>query len=160
MSFKIVKSRINKNSIFYNVEIVINNRSCIVKSILDTGNLLVDPITSFPVVIVEEKIIRKIISEDIIKSLLESLHGNNIDKIPEGIRTRCKFIPFSSIGRKNGMIIGIKPDYIKVFEEENEIIKKDVIVGISNNDITKNGSYSGLIGLECLKNDKEEKFLI
>ena len=160
ISFKIVKSKITKNSIFYNVKIVIDNKSCIVKSILDTGNLLVEPITSFPVIIVEEKIIKKIISEDIIKILLASLQGNNIDKIPEGIRTRCKFIPYSSIGNNNGMIVGIKPDYIKIYEEENEIIKKDVIVGISNNVLTKNEAYSGLIGLECLNNDKEEKVLI
>ena len=160
ISFKIVKTRISKNSIFYNVEIVIDNKSCIVKLILDTGNLLVDPITSFPVVIVEKKIIKEIIAEDIIKILLESLQGNNINKIPEKIKRRCKFIPYSSIGNNNGMIIGIKPDYIKIYEEEKEIIKKDVIVGISNNVFTKNGAYSGLIGLECLNNDKEEKMLI
>ena len=154
LSFKIVKNRINKNSIFYNIEIVINNKSCIVKVILDTGNLLIDPITSSPVIIVEKNAIREIIPEDIIKRLLESLKGNNVNEISEEMKRRCRFIPFSSIEKTNGIIIGIKPDYIKIYEEDDEIIKKDVVVGISNSNISKNRTYSGLIGLECLDNQK------
>ena len=69
------------------------------------------------------------------------------------MRTRCRFIPFSSIGKKNGIIVGIKLDYIKIYEEDNELIRNDVIAGVSNQTLSKNGSYLGLIGLQLLNND-------
>ena len=157
ISFRIIKGRFNKNSIYYNVEIAINDKTCVVRTILDTGNFLVEPTTLFPVIIVEEKSIQELISEEIIKKISDSLFGNNIEEIPEEIRTRCKFIPFSSIGKRNGMIIGIKPDYIKIFEEEYETIKHNVIIGIIDYELSKNGEYVGLIGLECLKNKIKEQ---
>lgn len=157
VSFKIVKSRLNKNTIFYDVEIVINNKKCMARTILDTGNLLVDPITSAPVIIVEKSVIEEIISKDILKNILELIKTNDYVKIPNNLKTRCRFIPFSSIGKMNGMIVGIKPDYIELYEEGNKIIKKNVIIGITNNALSKKGEYSGLIGLECLNNEIEDK---
>lgn len=150
ISFKIIKNKINRNSIFYNIEIGFKDKKCILKVILDTGNLLVEPITSSPVIIVEEEAIRELISEDILKKILSFLDNNNFELIPEYLKTRCRFIPFSSIGKKNGMIIGIKPDYIKLYEDDNVTIRKDVIIGISDQKLSKNGLYSGLIGLELL----------
>ena len=153
ISFKIIKNRINKSSIFYDIEIGLNDKKCTFKAILDTGNLLVDPITSSPVIIVESKVIKKIISEDILKNILDFSNSNNYENVPEEMRTRCRFIPFSSIGKKNGIIVGIKLDYIKIYEEDNELIRNDVIAGISNQTLSKNGSYLGLIGLQLLNND-------
>ncbi len=60
IGFKIIKNKIDKNSIFYNIEIFYNNNFVTIKTILDTGNLLVEPITSFPVIIVEGRKIDKI----------------------------------------------------------------------------------------------------
>ena len=159
ISFKIIKNKIGKSSIFYNIDIGLNNKICSLKVILDTGNLLVEPITSSPVIIVEKEAIKEIISEDVLEKLLSFSYVNNSKELPEEIRTRCRFIPFSSIGKKNGMIIGIKPDYIKIHEEDNELIRKNVIVGISNVPLSKNGTYSGLIGLELLKNKIEKRYL-
>jgi hypothetical protein len=48
------------------------------------------------------------------------------------------------------MIVGFRPDYIKIYTEDGEEIRRKVIVGIYNNKITKNGLYSGLIGLNLL----------
>ena len=48
------------------------------------------------------------------------------------------------------MIIGFRPDYIKIYTQDGEEIRKKVIVGIYNNNIAKNGIYSGLIGLNLL----------
>lgn len=150
VSLRIIKNRVNNKLIFYKVEIGINNQTCELNAILDTGNLLVDPITSSPVIIVEKEVIRKLISENILKVLLNVMANNNYEDIPENLRLRCRFIPFSSIGKTNGMIIGIRPDYIKIYDEEEKIIRRDGIVGISDQRLSKNGLYSGLIGVDLL----------
>ena len=44
-------------------------------------------------------------------------------------------------------------EFPKIYEEDNELIRNDVIAGVSNQILSKNGSYLGLIGLQLLNND-------
>ena len=61
-----------------------------------------------------------------------------------------KFIPFSSLGNENGMLVGFKPDYIKIYGEE-ENVRTDVIIGIYDGKLTKTNKYTSLVGLNILK---------
>ena len=70
---------------------------------------------------------------------------------------RCSIIPFSSIGKNSGIILGFRPDCIKIYTEDGEKIRKKVIIGIYNNKIAKNGLYSGLIGLNLLNKSSKDR---
>lgn len=159
ISFKIIKSKLTKKDMIYHIDIYYKEKKSSIKAILDTGNLLTDPISSTPVLIVEAQALRNIISENILKNIENILYGK-FKEIDEDIKTRCSIIPFSSIGKNNGMLIGFRPDYIKIHTEDREEIRKKVVVGIYNNKLVKNGLYSGLIGLnllnENLRSDKNE----
>ena len=150
ISFRVIKNKLTKKDMIYDVEIFYKERSSNIKVILDTGNLLTDPITKTPVLIVEVEKLKNIISEEILNNIV---HNNDFENVDEDIKTRCSIIPFSSIGRNNGIILGFRPDYIKIYTEEGEQIRKKVIVGIYNNKIARNGLYSGLIGLNLLNED-------
>lgn len=152
ISFKMIKSKLRKKDMLYDVDIYYKEKKSSIKAILDTGNLLTDPITSTPVLIVEAQKLSDIISKDILKNIENILYGT-LKEIDEDIKTRCSIIPFSSIGKNNGMIIGFRPDYIKIYTEDGEEIRRKVIVGIYNNKIARNGLYSGLIGLNLLNED-------
>ena len=157
ISFKIIKSKLTKKDMLYNIEIFYKENKVTVKVILDTGNFLTDPITNIPVIIVEAQKLKKIIPENILNNIDRIIYNSELEEVNEEFKTRCSIIPFSSIGKKNGMIIGFRPDYIKIYMEEGEKIRKKVIVGIYNNKIAKNGLYSGLIGLNLLnEGDKYE----
>lgn len=152
-SFKTIKNKVNKKDIFCDIEININNKKDIVKMMIDTGNMLKDPISKAPVVIVESERMGKILPKIVIDSISEILGGdekNILEKLPEEYSSKIRIIPFSSIGRKHGMILGIKADDIKIIDEEKII--KNVIVGIYDGKIGKN--YSGLLGIDIL--EKEE----
>ena len=153
ISFKIIKSKLTKKDILYDVEIFYKGKSSRIKVILDTGNLLVDPITKIPVLIVEADKLKKIIPDEILSNMKDVLYNNSFDEIDEDIKARCRIILFSSIGKNNGIIIGFRPDYIKIYTEEQEEVRKKVIVGIYNNKIAKSGLYSGLIGLNLLNDN-------
>ena len=153
ISFRIIKNKLTKKDMIYEVEIFYNEKSSNIKVILDTGNLLTEPITKTPVLIVEAEKLKDIVPEDILNNIEKAIYGDCFKKIDEDIKTRCSIIPFSSIGRNNGIIIGFRPDYIKIYTEEGEEIRKKVIVGIYNNKIAKNELYSGLIGLNLLNED-------
>ena len=153
ISFKIIKNKLTKKDMLYDVDIYYKEEKSSIKVILDTGNLLTDPITNMPVLIVEAEKLTKIIPESVLKDIHSVILENTFEEIDEEIKTRCSIIPFSSIGKNNGIIIGFRPDYIKIYTGYGEEIRKKVIVGIYNNKITRNGLYSGLIGLNLLNQD-------
>ena len=86
---------------------------------------------------------------------------NNIEKLLGGdvkftidedeIFSKVRILPFSSIGNENGMLVGIKVDYINILIDETSKKMKDVIIGIYNKKITKNDEYSAIFGLDILK---------
>lgn len=154
ISFKVIKSKITKKDMIYDVKIYYKEKSVSIKAILDTGNFLRDPITNIPVLIVEATKLADILSANILDNVNNIVTGSEFENIDEDIKKRCSVIPFSSIGKNNGIIIGFRPDYIKIITEDGEEKRKKVIVGIHNNKITKNGLYSGLIGLNLL-NEKD-----
>ena len=157
ISFKIIKNKITKKDMLYDVEIYYKEQKCTIKAILDTGNLLTDPISNVPVIIVEGKKLKNIIPEVILKNIDIVMSDNAFKYIEDDLKRRFSIIPFSSIGKKNGIIIGFRPDYIKIYTEDGEEIRTKVIVGIYNENISKNGLYSGLIGLNLLEIRSDDK---
>lgn len=151
-AFSIVKSKISKKDIFCDIEIKLNEKIIKTTAMLDTGNLLKEPITNTPVVVVEHTLLYECIPKEILNNL-EKIIGGDFEKISNNIReeyiSKLKLIPFSSLGKTNGMLLGIKPEYLKVIREE-EIVTTNVIIGIYNKSLTKNGEYRALMGMENL----------
>ena len=48
------------------------------------------------------------------------------------------------------MLLGVKVDEIEVSYQDMEHKIKDVIIGIYNGVLSRNGKYSGLIGLDII----------
>lgn len=104
----------------HQIPIEINcNQSCIkIQALLDTGNSLKDPLNKQPVIIVEQQALQELLPsklEEIIADLeqgsLTSL--NQADEL-EGWETRIRLIPFSSIGKPKGLLLGFRPDQVKI----------------------------------------------
>ncbi len=152
-AFTVVKSKITKKDMFCKIEIMLNNKKIETIAMIDTGNLLKEPITNTPVIVVEHTLLYDCIPKEILNHLDELL-GGDFSNISEEIKkkyiTKLKFIPFSSLGKQNGMLIGIKAESIKIIEEEKEKIIENVIIGIYNKSLTKRGEYRALIGIELL----------
>lgn len=154
-AFSVVKSKITKKDMFSKIEIQLNEKKIETTAMIDTGNLLKEPITNTPVIVVEHTLLYECIPKEILNNL-EELLGGDFKNIPESIKdeyiSKLKLIPFSSLGKQNGMLIGIKADYIKIKdnEENKEEKKENIIVGIYNKSLTKRGEYRALIGIELL----------
>ena len=138
-TFSLNKRQMKIKDLLCDLEIVINNKKVKMKGYIDSGNTLKDPLSKKPVIIVEKEVMEQIIEVDKLMGGDENL--------------KIRLIPFKSIGKQNGMLIGIRPEYVKIKYNENKIITKKVIVGIYDKKISKN--YSALIGLEILEGGKE-----
>ena len=153
LTVKIIKTKISKKDMFCDIEIKINEEVIRTKAMVDTGNLLKEPITNTPVIVVEHTLLYNCMPKEILNNT-ENILGGDIEKIPKEIRekymSKLKVIPFSSLGKQNGMLIGIKPDYVEIENEETSIKKENVIIGIYNKSLTNRGEYRALIGIELI----------
>lgn len=150
LSFKIIKTKLSKKSLLCNAIISINKKQIETVAMIDTGNLLKDPISNTPVIVVEHTLLYNILPKQILNNL-ESILGGELEKIPEDVKekyiSKLKVIPFSSLGKQNGLLLGIKADEIKIEIEDETIIKDNIIVGIYDKSLTKRGEYRALIGM-------------
>ena len=152
ISFKIIKNKLNKKNMFCDIEIYLNEKLVTVHALIDTGNLLKEPITGNAVIVVEKEKLYNLIPNQILDNIEQIMYGNEkIENIEGEYISKLRLIPFSSLGTPNGMLIGTKVDKIKIEFEEEEIEATNVIVGIYNKSLTKNGLYNALIGLDLLK---------
>lgn len=152
-AFAIIKNKISKKDMFCEIEILINQKKIKTKAMIDTGNMLKEPITNVPVIVVEHILLYSYIPKEILNNLKEIM-GGDFKNIPCAIQekyiSKLKLIPFSSLGKQNGMLIGIRPEYVKIITDEQEKINKNVIIGIYEKSLTKKGEYQALIGIELL----------
>ena len=153
IAFKSIKSKLSSNNIFYNINIEIEGNKIETKAMVDTGNMLKEPITNTPVIIVEHTLLYGIIPKEILNNIDEILSGNfnNIkEEIKNKYTTKLKFIPFSSIGKTNGMLLGIKVDKLTINNDEETKEIEKVILAIYNKSLTKRGEYRALLGINTI----------
>ncbi len=152
-AFTVVKSKITKKDMFCEVEIELNNKKIETTAMIDTGNLLKEPITNTPVIVVEHTLLYDCIPKEILNHLDELL-GGEFNNIPEPIKeeyiAKLKLIPFSSLGKQNGMLIGMKAEAITIKDVDKEGTKENIIIGIYNKSLTKRGEYRALMGIDLL----------
>lgn len=161
IAFRFAKAKLTKKDIYCNITIYFGKESITTTALLDTGNMLKDPITQMPVIVVEKEILKNILPDTILNHLNHIIGGDVPKEVYENENlayiTKFRVIPFSSIGKTNGMLLGFKADKIVVEQEEKEVIE-NVIVGIYENSLSKKGQYSALIGLELIEGSEKNEF--
>lgn len=137
-----------KKQSFYNIILSKNGEKVTVNALLDTGNSLREPISKKPVVVVEFLALEKILTNSLREVFIKN-EEDYIEKLIEnGIENNIRFIPFKSVGKDNGLMIGIQVEQMEI-QDEN-IILKDVIVAIANLKLSKDGFYRALLNPEML----------
>lgn len=156
IAFTLNKSKLNTKNQYIEIEVMYKNNIVRTKALIDSGNLLKDPISNLPVIILERNEFKKLVSEEFLKFIDGILGGdiqNNKD-LQEDL-TKIRMVPFMSIGKDNGMLTGIRIDKIRIITEEGEIEKENVIVCIYNKKFTKDNKYNALVGLNLLEGEED-----
>lgn len=154
IAFKVVKGKLSKKDMFCNVSIFINGKEKQIKAFIDTGNLLKDPISGIPVIVVEVSELEEMIPKEIVENLNEILQGKDtkvLTEIPEDYKLKFRIIPFSSLGKQNGLLLGFIADKVMINLEETKSELSNIIIGIYEKNLTKNGLYTGLVGIDIIE---------
>ena len=109
--------------------------------------MLKDSVSNLPVIIVEKNCLYGILDDFILNNINNIVAGKWIKEGNfEVYDYKISIIPFSSLGNKNGLLLGFKPDYIKVYNDE-EIFNKKGVVGIYTDSLGGKDYYNAIIGL-------------
>ena len=97
IAFNIIKTKISKKDLICDISIILNNKIIKTKAMIDTGNLLKEPITNKPVIVMEHTLLYDIIPKEILNNI-ENILGGDLSKIKEKIKdeyvTKLKVIKF------------------------------------------------------------------
>lgn len=150
-----IKNIVNKNKVFYPVEIFFNDLSVCLNALVDTGNSLFDPVSGETVIVAEFISLKEILPDEL-KLIYYEGRENDISQLVLEVKdsklyNRIRMIPFSSIGVQSGMLIGFKPDKIEIQNADEKLIFKNVIVAINNYKLSKEGTYQALINPEIFE---------
>lgn len=163
IAFKVVKYRMTKKDIFCCIDIYLKEKHVKVKAIIDTGNMLKDPISRMPVIVVEKDILYEILPYGILNNLEKIIGGDTDNKIYDRDSveyiSKFKVIPYTSLGKQNGLLLGIKADKVKIELDLNEKELKNVIIGIYDKKLSKKDSYNALLGLDILEGREEDEYI-
>ena len=152
IAFKIIKNKATKEEMIYKLKIKINDKTVEVNALLDTWNKLKDPITLVPVIVIEKQKLYNFLPEEILENIDKIIGGDSNKLIEEDIKYMSKFrvIPYNSIGKQNGLMLGFKADEVKIIIDEEERTIKNTIIGIFNQSFNSQ-TYSALISLEIIE---------
>ena len=150
----IIKSKAIRENVMATVLIKLENKEVTINALIDTGNSLRDPISNIPVMIVEFEAIKGILPEKVNEIFLNGMETNLEMVVQEISKTdwasRFRLIPFNSLGKMNGMLIGFRPDRVEVEIKEVKKDSQEVVIGIYNRNLSKDESYRALLSLELV----------
>ncbi len=153
-SWDYIHHRIKREKIILKVQMRFDGKQLCMDALVDTGNSLKDPLTNTPVMITEYDAIKELLPDDVQK-IFEQEGENDLNAIAEIMTiskwaSRFRIIPFRSLGRENGMLVGFKPDEAIIFDKDRRI-QSDIIVAIYRRNLSGDGEYGALIHPEMLK---------
>ncbi|MDD4237392.1 MAG: sigma-E processing peptidase SpoIIGA [Desulfotomaculaceae bacterium] len=141
----------------FRIPILINSggRQVRVEALLDTGNQLKDPMTQNPVVVVEYNSLKSLLPEEVQAGLERDgevdIWGILGSLSESGLVSRFSAVPFQSLGRANGMMLGFRPDEVLIERQGKLTRPVRVVVGIYRKRLDPEGAYHALLGPNVLE---------
>ncbi|ATW25050.1 sigma-E processing peptidase SpoIIGA [Candidatus Formimonas warabiya] len=136
------------------LEIMIEKKSLMVEALIDTGNELRDPLSQKPVIIVEYQALRNILPADF-RQWYEKYGAEDVTKVMEHSggavwTTKVRMVPFNSIGKHHGILLGYKPDLVTIFGQQ-KTCTKDVIICLYHKPLSTSGGYRAVLNPEVFE---------
>lgn len=114
-------------------------------ALLDSGNLLRDPLSKSDVVMVNSSLLKKYLPENYNYEYVDVLIAEKIiNSLSEDISSRVRLIPYNhATSNKTSMILGFKADYLQI---DNKKVG-NIVLGISN---FKDDNYNAILNPSIL----------
>jgi len=150
LTMMLIEYQTIKRQMLMNVMVSMNEKYIYFDALVDTGHSLKDPLSQSPVIVAEFEQVQEFLPDGL-KGLFYEGQENNLAGVLDSqdgpFYKRIRMIPFTSIGKSSGMLIGFRPDQVMVGAKNS---RKDVVIGIYNDKLTADGRYQALLSPELL----------
>lgn len=117
----------------YPVELIINNHKLDTYGLVDSGNLLREPISDKPVLIGEYEVLYPLLPVEL-----------------KDYETKIKVIPYHSLGKENGTLYGVVFDQVNIKMNNGVKENKNVIVGMYHGTLSSRKEYQIILHKDIL----------
>ena len=149
LGWGVVQRRIWQQLYHMPLEVRFGQQVCRVQALVDTGNRLRDPLSGVPVVVVEGDTVRRLLP-DYLQPAVASMETGDLAAVSrllasEQWSSRFRVIPFASIGREHGLLVGFRPDEVRVVVDGRAVPVGPCILGLCRGPLDPEGAYQALI---------------
>ena len=148
LSFEYIKNKNVRADNLVCLKVIFKNKEISLKGLVDTGNSLKDPINKLPVIVVEFVALKELFPISV-QEMFTEYSEKNLDLYTNLLCTetndfKFRLIPFKSLGKEDGMIIGFKPDKVLIeIGEEDKV--RELIIAIYNKSLSSDDEYEALL---------------
>lgn len=137
---RVVANTLKNHKNLYEIRIVKADNEVQTTALCDTGNSLREPYTKKPVSVLQYDVIEEVLTEN----------------------EHYTLIPFHSVGKSNGMLVGITADYMEVKNEKESITIANPVLGLYKGKFSGKGHYKMLLNPDLVtqkggENDTKSK---
>lgn len=154
LGWGVVHRRMRDSLYFVPIRILLCDQKLETNALIDTGNQLRDPLTGAPVVIVELELLKRVIPREILDAFESKAESPYellaiLSSFPEWAR-RIRLIPFSSLGKDKGILVGIRPDALEILEGDVGFSVTNVVLGVHPRNLSSSSQDQALLHPELL----------
>jgi stage II sporulation protein GA (sporulation sigma-E factor processing peptidase) len=150
--FKLKKVHAIKERLLVPLIISIDKKNVSMPALIDTGNLLCDPLTNLPVIIAEYTALKDILPEEVLKLINSSKKFDYLElgknSCNQDWLKRLRLIPFSSLGNDGDILLGFRPDLVEIGDDKKRTT--NVIIAIYKNTLSKTQEFQALLGPQLI----------
>ena len=131
----------------FQVTLKFDDKVCRGTGFVDTGNALRDPLTRRPVIVAEYGLIRDCLPQEIGRVFDTGAGEDDFlgALVSSAWASRIRMIPYRSVGRRHGMMVGVRADEVLLNMGQEEIKHRDLVVGIFHDRLSNDDSYRMLV---------------
>lgn len=131
------------------VEITFGGASVALTGLVDTGNQLRDPLGDLPVVIAECGALAALLPGELVAAFAAGL-DEDFGRVGEclsgtALAPRARLVPFTSIGRQSGMLLGFRPDSVNVTVQGTMLAHTAAVVCLYRGTLSHDHAYRALL---------------
>lgn len=149
LGWGVVQRWVWSHTVYLPLEIELLDKTARLTALLDTGNQLRDPLTAAPVIVVGGEVGPRLLPKEV-WALLQTGGSLDLGALTESIGTsplaaRFRMIPFTSLGKKQGLLPAFRPDRVTLFLRTEKIELPGAVVAFYGQSLSYDGSYQALL---------------
>lgn len=128
----IFKERKAREETLVELTVKVGEKTKTLRGLVDTGNFLIEPIERLPVMIGEAEVVRELLPMDWEKG-------------------KIRIIPYSSIGKERGALLGVKADEITLLWKGEQIKNVEGVLAAYQGKLSEDGEYQVIVHPQMLR---------